>query len=140
MQFRRRVPGLRAGSLLPGEGSRPGGGQSERADRGIAGGRSAGLHSRLQRPDPNPDPMAGQTGHEEHPMRPDFSKIDYRLRPQDSDPAGPPEGSLAGSRFWKTPEHIPVKAWDTAADLYAMERSGERRVGKAGRSARAPHH
>ena len=54
-------------------------------------------------------------------MRPDFSKIDYRLRPQDSDPAGPPEGSLAGSRVWKTPEHIPVKAWYTAADLYAME-------------------
>jgi methylmalonyl-CoA mutase len=54
-------------------------------------------------------------------MRPDFSKIDYRLRPQDSDPAGPPEGSLAGSRVWKTPEHIPVKAWYTAADLCAME-------------------
>jgi methylmalonyl-CoA mutase len=59
-------------------------------------------------------------------MRPDFSKIEYRLRPQDSDPAecvphdminAPPEGSPV----WKTAEHIPVKAWYTADDLYAME-------------------
>ena len=50
-------------------------------------------------------------------MRPDFSKIDYRLRPQNSDPAGPAEGSPV----WKTAEHIPVKAWYTADDLDAME-------------------
>ena len=50
-------------------------------------------------------------------MRPDFSKIDYRLQPQNSDPAGPAEGSPV----WKTAEHIPVKAWYTADDLYAME-------------------
>ena len=50
-------------------------------------------------------------------MRPDFSKIEYRLRPQNSDPAGPGEGSPV----WKTAEHIPVKAWYTAGDLYAME-------------------
>ena len=50
-------------------------------------------------------------------MRPDFSKIDYRLRPQATDPAGPPEGSPV----WKTSEHIAVKAWYTADDLYAME-------------------
>ena len=50
-------------------------------------------------------------------MRPDFSKIDYRLRPQKADPAGPAEGSPV----WKTAEHIPVKAWYTADDLYAME-------------------
>jgi methylmalonyl-CoA mutase len=50
-------------------------------------------------------------------MRPDFSKIDYRLRPQPAEPAGPPEGSPV----WKTAEHIAVKAWYTADDLYAME-------------------
>ena len=50
-------------------------------------------------------------------MRPDFSKIDYRLLPQTSDPAGPPEGSPV----WNTAEHVPVKAWYTADDLYAME-------------------
>ena len=50
-------------------------------------------------------------------MRPDFSKIDYRLRPQKSDPAGPVEGSPV----WKTAERIPVKSWYTADDLYAME-------------------
>ena len=50
-------------------------------------------------------------------MRPDFSKIDYRLLPQNADPAGPPEGSPV----WNTAEHIPVKAWYTADDLYAME-------------------
>ena len=50
-------------------------------------------------------------------MRPDFSKIDYQLRPQTSAPAGPGEGSPV----WMTPEHIPVKPWYTADDLYAME-------------------
>ena len=50
-------------------------------------------------------------------MRPDFSKIDYRPRPRHSDPAGPGEGSPV----WKTAEHIPVKAWYTAADLEGME-------------------
>ena len=50
-------------------------------------------------------------------MRPDFSKIDYRLRPQKADPVGPAEGSPV----WKTAERIPVKAWYTADDLYAME-------------------
>ena len=50
-------------------------------------------------------------------MRPDFSKIDYRLRPQKSDPVGPVEGSPV----WKTAERIPVKARYTADDLYAME-------------------
>ena len=49
-------------------------------------------------------------------MRPDFSKIDYQLRPPNSDPAGPAEGAPV----WKTAEHIPVKAWYTADDLYAM--------------------
>src|SRR6185369_11499240 len=61
--------------------------------------------------------MAGPIGNEEHAMRPDFSKIDYRLRPQKSEPAGPGEGSPV----WKTAERIPVKAWYTAEDLYAME-------------------
>jgi methylmalonyl-CoA mutase len=50
-------------------------------------------------------------------MRPDFSKIEYQIRPQVVAPAGPREGSPV----WHTAEHIPVKAWYTAADLYAME-------------------
>jgi methylmalonyl-CoA mutase len=50
-------------------------------------------------------------------MRPDFSKIDYKLKPQNSDTAGPAHGSPV----WNTAEHIAVKAWYTADDLYAME-------------------
>jgi methylmalonyl-CoA mutase len=50
-------------------------------------------------------------------MRPDFSKIAYQLRRQTAKPAGPREGSPV----WHTAEHIPVKAWYTAEDLYAME-------------------
>ncbi len=50
-------------------------------------------------------------------MRPDFSKIVYQLRPRAANPAGPREGSPV----WHTAEHIPVKAWYTTGDLYAME-------------------
>ena len=50
-------------------------------------------------------------------MRPDFSKIDYKLKPRNSEPVGP--GS--GAPVWNTAEHIAVKAWYTADDLYAME-------------------
>ncbi len=50
-------------------------------------------------------------------MRPDFSKIEYKLQPRHSEPAGPGEGAPV----WNTAEHIPVKAWYTAEDLYAME-------------------
>src|SRR3978361_2257979 len=50
-------------------------------------------------------------------MRPDFSKIEYKLRPQKGDPAGPGENLP----IWKTAELIPVKASYTADDLYAME-------------------
>jgi methylmalonyl-CoA mutase len=50
-------------------------------------------------------------------MKPDFSKIEYKLRAQAAEPAGPPEGAPV----WKTAEHIPVKGWYTADDLYAME-------------------
>ena len=50
-------------------------------------------------------------------MRPDLSKIDYKLAPRNSAPSGPPEGAPV----WKTAEHIPVKTWYTADDLYAME-------------------
>ena len=50
-------------------------------------------------------------------MRPDFSKIEYKLQPQSAEPAGPGEHAPV----WRTAEHIPVKAWYTADDLYAME-------------------
>jgi methylmalonyl-CoA mutase len=50
-------------------------------------------------------------------MRPDFSKIAYRIQPQAAEPSGPGEHSPV----WKTAEHIPVKAWYTADDMYAME-------------------
>jgi methylmalonyl-CoA mutase len=50
-------------------------------------------------------------------MKPDFSKIEYKLRAQAAEPAGPAEGAPV----WKTAEHIPVKGWYTADDLYAME-------------------
>jgi methylmalonyl-CoA mutase len=50
-------------------------------------------------------------------MRPDFSKIDYKVKPQNAEaPALAP-----GSPVWNTAEHIAVKAWYTADDLYAME-------------------
>ena len=50
-------------------------------------------------------------------MRPDFSRIEYKLRAPKPDPAGPPEDAPV----WRTAEHIPVKPWFTAEDLYAME-------------------
>jgi methylmalonyl-CoA mutase len=50
-------------------------------------------------------------------MRPDFSKIAYQIQPQAAEPSGPGEHAPV----WKTAEHIPVKAWYTADDLYAME-------------------
>jgi len=50
-------------------------------------------------------------------MRPDFSKIAYQLPKQSVEPFGPGEHAP----LWNTAEHIPVKAWYTADDLYAME-------------------
>src|SRR4051795_3610665 len=61
--------------------------------------------------------MAIPLGNEEQPMRPDFSKIEYKLRPQKADPASPGDNLPV----WKTAEQIPVKAAYTADDLYAME-------------------
>jgi len=49
-------------------------------------------------------------------MRPDFSKIDYDPRA-----AAPPAGPGGDAPVWNTAEHIPVKPWYTADDLYAME-------------------
>ncbi len=45
-------------------------------------------------------------------MRPDFSKIDYKVQPRNAEVSG---------EVWNTAEHIPVKPWYTADDLYAME-------------------
>jgi methylmalonyl-CoA mutase len=45
-------------------------------------------------------------------MRPDFSKIAYKVRPNEAEVTGD---------VWNTAEHIPVKAWYAADDLYAME-------------------
>jgi len=40
-------------------------------------------------------------------MRPDFSKIEYKLQVRNPEPAGPGQNSPV----WATAEHIPVKAW-----------------------------
>jgi len=53
-------------------------------------------------------------------MRPDFSKIAYKLPTQSAEPFGPGEHAPV----WNTAEHIPVKSWYTADDLYAMEHLG----------------
>ena len=50
-------------------------------------------------------------------MRPDFTKIPYQVPAQSAAPSGPGENVPV----WNTAEHIPVKAWYTADDLYAME-------------------
>jgi methylmalonyl-CoA mutase len=50
-------------------------------------------------------------------MRPDFSKFAYQLPKQSAEPSGPGEHLPV----WNTAEHIAVKAWYTADDLYAME-------------------
>jgi methylmalonyl-CoA mutase len=54
-------------------------------------------------------------------MRPDFSAIEYSLQHRNPHPAGHAAGPAEGSPVWKTAEHIAVKAWYTADDLYAME-------------------
>ena len=50
-------------------------------------------------------------------MKPDFSKIEFQLRPA---PASLPD-STDGASPWMTPERIPIKRYYTADDLYAME-------------------
>jgi methylmalonyl-CoA mutase len=50
-------------------------------------------------------------------MRPDFSKITYKVAPQAAELPATGEDVPV----WNTPEHIPVKARYTADDLYAME-------------------
>jgi methylmalonyl-CoA mutase len=49
-------------------------------------------------------------------MKPDFSKIEYHPLPNAEAPAA--DGD---AQAWMTPERIPVKAYYTADDLYAME-------------------
>jgi methylmalonyl-CoA mutase len=50
-------------------------------------------------------------------MRPDFSKIEYRVPPRTSDPAL----TRPQTEPWMTPERIPVKPCYTPDDLLAME-------------------
>ena len=50
-------------------------------------------------------------------MRPDFSKIPYRIHPRAAVPAAPADSAA----LWQTAEHIAVKPWYTSGDLYAME-------------------
>ena len=50
-------------------------------------------------------------------MRPDFSRIEYRVPPRGSEPAAQPAAKSA----WMTAERIPVKAFYTAGDLNGME-------------------
>jgi methylmalonyl-CoA mutase len=48
-------------------------------------------------------------------MKPDFSKISYKVQP------GVTPAPHDDHAVWNTAEHIPVKAWYSADDLYAME-------------------
>jgi methylmalonyl-CoA mutase len=48
-------------------------------------------------------------------MKPDFSKIAYKVQP------GVTPSPHDDHAVWNTAEHIPVKAWYSADDLYAME-------------------
>lgn len=50
-------------------------------------------------------------------MKPDFSKIEYHPLPQAQEAAAPDDDA----HVWMTLERIPVKAFYTADDLYAME-------------------
>jgi methylmalonyl-CoA mutase len=61
--------------------------------------------------------MAEQTWREERAMKPDFSKIEYKIRPQKT-AAGVPEN---GAAEWLTAEGIPVKPLYTADDLGGMQ-------------------
>jgi methylmalonyl-CoA mutase len=61
--------------------------------------------------------MAEQAWHKERAMKPDFTKIDYKLRPQTGDSAA----IAAESPEWMTAEGIPVKPFYTADDVRAME-------------------
>jgi methylmalonyl-CoA mutase len=49
-------------------------------------------------------------------VKPDFSKIGYKPRPQ-----SPARRERGDGAVWVTPERIPVKPYYTADDLYAME-------------------
>jgi methylmalonyl-CoA mutase len=60
--------------------------------------------------------MAEQTWHEERAMKPDFTKIDYKLRPQ-----AVPAATAAESAKWMTAEGIAVKPIYTAEDLRGMD-------------------
>jgi methylmalonyl-CoA mutase len=61
--------------------------------------------------------MAEQTWHKERAMKPDFTKIDYKLRPQRAVSAA----TAAKTAEWMTSEGISVKPFYTAADLLGME-------------------
>jgi methylmalonyl-CoA mutase len=50
-------------------------------------------------------------------MKPDFSKIEFALRPSPASDTPADERQPA----WMTPEQIPIKPWYTADDLHAME-------------------
>jgi methylmalonyl-CoA mutase len=63
--------------------------------------------------------MAKQNRNKERAMKPDFSKIDYKLRPTGApakDAGGAPDAAA-----WMTAEGIPVKPFYTAADLRGMD-------------------
>jgi methylmalonyl-CoA mutase len=61
--------------------------------------------------------MAEQTWHKERAMKPDFTRIDYKILPQTVVSAA----TAAETAEWMTAEGIPVKALYTAGDLRAME-------------------
>jgi methylmalonyl-CoA mutase len=61
--------------------------------------------------------MAKQTWNEERAMRPDFTKIEYKLRPYGRTAPSLPDGSVG----WATAEGISVKSLYNAADTAGMQ-------------------
>jgi methylmalonyl-CoA mutase len=61
--------------------------------------------------------MAERARHEERAMKPDFTKIDYKVRPR----AKAPTASGAQAAAWMTSEGIPVEPFYSAEDLRGME-------------------
>src|SRR3569833_806711 len=60
---------------------------------------------------------ASKRSQRSHKLKPDFSKIGFEPR-RVGVPQQAPEDP---AHLWNTPEHIPVKRYYTAEDLYAME-------------------
>src|ERR1017187_3110896 len=116
MQLRSGVPSLRARGLRGCESSGRRSGESEGPGCRSKGRRRAGFHPHRERRSGDLDLLAESAGGEEL-MKPDFSKLEFALRPSPASDTPADERQPA----WMTPEQIPIKPWYTADDLHAME-------------------